>query len=50
MVGAVRLYDGEFLVGRPRGDHGRPQNLAHLYGGEADPAAGPMHQQKFSRL
>ena len=50
MIGAPRLRDRELLFGRRRRDHGGAEHLAHLDRGQADAAAGAVHQQHFARL
>ena len=48
VIGAPRLRHRELLFARGRRDHGRPEHLAHLDCGEANAAAGAVHQQHFA--
>ena len=50
MIGAPRLRDRQFLLARGGRDHGRAQHLAHLDRGEANAAAGAVHQQHLAGL
>jgi hypothetical protein len=50
VVGAGLAQDGQLLGSAGGGDDGRAEHLAKVDGGEADAAAGAMHQQRLAGL